>query len=134
MNNSEENWTELLENHEPVNQFFESAPALGRCNLFSMQIDERSTALTLGIDLRRLPDKLLPEWEGKNLNAFVFFLEFANLQELDVDGWLYTPTQNVTIERTHEGRIRTEICGEGRFTAGTVNMMGGRAYRASSIP
>lgn len=137
MTDSEENWIGLLENPEFASRYFESAPTLSQCNLFSMQIDERGTELTLGVVLRCLPDNPLPEWVEKKFNAFEFSLIFANLQELDIDGWLYTPTQNVKIERTREGRIRAEIYGEGMsvcFTAGAVNMTGGRAYRASSIP
>ncbi|WP_406218415.1 Imm50 family immunity protein [Streptomyces decoyicus] len=137
MKDSEKNWIGLLENPEIATRLFESAPDLSYCNLPSLQIDERGTELTLGVDLQRLPDKQIPEWGERKFNNFGFYLTFSNLQDLDIDGWLYTPTQNVEMGRTHESRIRVEIYGEGvsvRFTAGAVKMTGGRAYRASSIP
>ncbi|MFG2142194.1 Imm50 family immunity protein [Streptomyces sp. NPDC048650] len=137
MDNSEEQWTGLLENPEFAHRFFESAPLLSYCDLPSIQIDERGRELSLRVVLQRLPDKPLLEWVEKKFNTFGFFLTFANLQELDIEGWLYTPTQNVEIELTRESLIRVAVRGEGmsvRFTAGAVKMTGGTAYRASSIP
>ncbi|MFD9209816.1 Imm50 family immunity protein [Streptomyces sioyaensis] len=137
MKDSNRNWIELLENPELATQFFESAPDLSYCNLPSLQIDERGSQLTLGVDLQRLPDKRIAEWEERNFNSFTFHLAFTNLRDLEIDGWLHTPTQNVEMGRTRESRIRVEIYGEGvsvRFTAGSVKMTEGRAYRASSIP
>ncbi|MFI9052874.1 Imm50 family immunity protein [Streptomyces sp. NPDC053427] len=103
MNNSDEKWIGLLENPELADRFFVSAPALGGCDLSSLAIDERGKALTLRIGLDRLPEKPLPEWVKKNLNAFAFSLAFADLDDLDIDGWLYTPTQSAELRRASGG-------------------------------
>lgn len=137
MKDSENNWIGFLENPELATRFFESSPDLSYCDLPSMQIDERGTQLTLGVNLQRLPDKQIPEWGEKKFNNFGFYLTFVDLQDLDIVGWLYTPTHNVKMERTPDSNIRVEICGEGtsvRFTAGSARMAGGTAYRASSVP
>ncbi|MEU2794760.1 Imm50 family immunity protein [Streptomyces sp. NPDC007100] len=137
MNNSESSWVGLLEDPRVADLYFDEAPDLGRCDLFSVHIDERDTGLTLGMDILRLPDKLLPEWEGKNFNAFTFFLTFAMIEDLDFGGWQYTPIQSVDIRREGERRIRVEIHGQDeslRFTADAIRMSGVKAYRASSTP
>ncbi|WP_030674795.1 Imm50 family immunity protein [Streptomyces rimosus] len=137
MNSSEAGWIDLLEDEDEANRFFDSAPDLGQCDLFSVQIDERDKELAIGLDLTRLPDKPLPEWVEKNLNAFKFYLAFGQLEELAIDGWLHTPKDSVAINAAGGGRVQVEIRGDGeciRFTSGSIKMFGSRAYRASSVP
>ncbi|MDT0455983.1 Imm50 family immunity protein [Streptomyces sp. DSM 41527] len=137
MNSSGSSWYDFLVDSQIADQYFDEVPDLGGCDLFSVHIDERDVGLTLGVDLLRLPDKLLPEWEGKNFNAFTFFLTFTMIDELHVDGWRYTPKRSVEIGRRGERRIWVEIRGQGesvKFTADAIKMSGVRAYRASSVP
>ncbi|MGW8556641.1 Imm50 family immunity protein [Streptomyces tubercidicus] len=137
MNSPESSWFDFLEDVQVAGRYFDDAPDLGLCDLFSVHIDERDVGLTLGVNLLRLPDKLLPEWEGKNFNAFTFFLTFTMVEELNADGWRHAPKRSVEIRKYGGRRIWVEVLGQGesvQFTADSVKMSGASAYRASSIP
>ncbi|MDF9814885.1 Imm50 family immunity protein [Streptomyces sp. SPB162] len=131
---SASDWPELLTDPGPVTDLFASAPDLAECGLFYLHIDERDTGVTLGFELDRLPDRPIPEWTEKGLNAFEMFLSFTGVSDLMIDGWTFAPKDVVSVKRTPDGRMRVNISGPGEsvtFDAGAAALVKAKAYLAS---
>lgn len=131
---SASDWPELLTDPGTVTDLFTSAPDLAECGLFYLHIDERDAAVTLGFELDRLPDRPLPEWTEKGLNAFEMFLSFTGVSGLLVDGWTFAPKDAVLVRRNPDGGMRVDISGPGEsvtFDARTAALVKAKAYLAS---
>jgi hypothetical protein len=131
---SASDWPGLLEEPAEAAQFFATPPDLARFDLFYLHIDERETGVTLGFALDELPDRPLPEWTEKGLNAFEFFLAFSGVEDLAIDGWSSLCKERISVERGDGGRVRVEIEGPGesvRFTAGAARWATAKAYLAA---
>ena len=54
--------------------------------MFSVHVDERDAAVTLGFETGVLPDRPRPEWADTAYNTFVFSLVFRAVSDLRVRG------------------------------------------------
>lgn len=128
-------WRGLLEDPAEAERLFAAPPDLSGFDLFSVHIDERDGSVTLGFAVDGLPDRPPPEWVDKGLNAFEFFLAFAGVADLAVDGWSSLRKERISIEPGGGPRgVRVEIAGPDdsvRFTAATARWAEARAHLAA---
>jgi hypothetical protein len=79
---------QLLASAAYLGELYAGVPPLpGACDLFYVHIDEREDSVTLGFDTRIFPVNPPAEWEGKDFNAFEFYLVFTEVDDLRVTGW-----------------------------------------------
>jgi len=131
-------WLRLLASSEYLGGLYDGAPPLPDvCDLFYVHIDERENSVTLGFDTRSFPVNPPAEWEGKELNAFEFYLVFAAVEGLQVTGWGAAEAKEIHLA-THGGAFFEVVLGsEGSgiaFRAATVRLAKWRGYLASDSP
>ncbi|WSP77536.1 immunity 50 family protein [Streptomyces sp. NBC_01236] len=112
-------------------------PSPDACDPFYVHIDERENSVTLGFDTRRFPANPPAEWEGKKLNAFEFYLVFAEVEGLQATGWGAAEAKEIHLA-THGGGLFEVVLGsEGSgiaFRAATARLAKVRGYLASDSP
>ncbi|MFJ6846118.1 Imm50 family immunity protein [Streptomyces griseoluteus] len=112
-------------------------PAHDECEVFYVQVDERSDSVTLGFETRKLPSHPSPEWQERPYNRIEFCLFFTDSKDLRVDGWTRSEAQSFSITAVPEEGF-TVVLGHGRsglrFSAAAVEVVGIRAYLASDAP
>ncbi|WP_330304940.1 MULTISPECIES: Imm50 family immunity protein [unclassified Streptomyces] len=131
-------WLQLLASAEYLGGLYDGAPpAHDVCDLFYVHIDERENSVTLGFDTRRLPSNPPAEWVEKGLNAFEFYLVFAEVEGLQVTGWGAAEAKEIHLA-THGGAFFEVVLGsEGSgiaFRAATARLAKWRGYLASDSP
>ncbi|NEC87637.1 Imm50 family immunity protein [Streptomyces sp. SID12501] len=131
-------WSRLLASPEYLGKLYDGAPPpTGACDLFYVHIDEREDSVTLGFDTRVFPVNLLPEWRGKNFNAFEFHLFFTGVTGVRVTGWGASEAKVIDLTVRDRGHLDVALGSEASglaFRAASVRLAGTRAYLATGNP
>ncbi|MFH9198802.1 Imm50 family immunity protein [Streptomyces anulatus] len=122
-------WAQFLDDPQPLNQLYDEAPNLDRCDLFHFLADERRESITLGFRTDQLPTRPRPEWEGTEYNSLTFYLVFSGVQELTVQGWAAPAQKRISVGRHSNDGLAMTITSDGTsaaFRSRTVSFTGAR--------
>ncbi|WP_326694249.1 Imm50 family immunity protein [Streptomyces sp. NBC_01766] len=106
-------WTAFLSNPRDVLDLYEEPPLLGGCDLFYLHIDERDTSITFGFETRELPAHPRQEWKEKPFNSIDFFISFAGVSQLHIDGWVNPGQKEIDISRNADGGFAVRVASDG---------------------
>ncbi|MCX4981972.1 Imm50 family immunity protein [Streptomyces sp. NBC_00572] len=115
-------WTTIINSAESITSSYTTPPNLNECTLEYVQIDERSTSVTLAFETSVLPSNPPPAWADREYNTVEFFLKFTGVKELQVVGWDFTARDAaVTLTPFGEG-VRVSVDGAGSHLAFTAEI------------
>ncbi|WP_371791083.1 immunity 50 family protein [Streptomyces sp. NBC_01471] len=106
-------WPTFLSDPRKVLDLYDQPPALDRCDLFYVHIDERDTSITFGFDTSELPAHPRQKWKEKPFNSIRFFISFTGTSQLHVNGWESPGQKNVGISRDSEDELRVQVASDG---------------------
>ncbi|WP_435975125.1 Imm50 family immunity protein [Streptomyces sp. Qhu_M48] len=115
-------WTAIINSAEEITSVYATPPNLNECALYYVQIDERSTSVTLAFETSILPSNPPLSWADREYNTVEFYLKFAGVKELQITGWDFTARDAaVTFTSFGEG-IRVSVGATGSHLAFTADM------------
>ncbi|WP_318208170.1 Imm50 family immunity protein [Streptomyces sp. SJL17-1] len=113
-------WTAIINSAESATSSYTTPPNLNECTLEYVQIDERSTSVTLAFETSVLPSNPPPAWADREYNTVEFYVKFTGVKELQVAGWDFTARDAaVTLTPFGEG-VRVSVDGAGSHLAFTA--------------
>lgn len=122
-------WTELLLKKEPLNVFFEKAPALNDVRILEVIINEDEPCLTIRLDLNEFPENPPSKWDA-GYNTVQIILEFIDISDLTLKGWSTNNFVTFKLEKSNE-KILVEIYGDStniKFLSSFINLQKLSAY------
>lgn len=90
------------------NRVFSAPVEINEIKLFSLRIDNNASVVTLGFDIRELPDKPPRKWESIQFNACRIGIECSEVSDLLIKNLPELSVMNVSIIK-QDSRFRISI-------------------------
>ncbi|WP_327295956.1 Imm50 family immunity protein [Streptomyces sp. NBC_01197] len=102
-------WPTFLSDPRQILDLYDQPPALNRCDLFYVHIDERDTSITFGFETRELPARPRQKWKKKPFNSIRFFISFTGISRIRINGWESPGEKEVEISRHGEDELTVHV-------------------------